>query len=84
MELKWNKITKKLPKHHELVLAVNKRESIAILIFVDNEEVFRNLMMKNIQVPHEQRNGYSFCSQEIPGHIFENVTHWAYVPKVNV
>ncbi len=83
-KIKWNSVTNKLPKHHELVLAVSRRGTCAVVIFVDNEQIFQGLMMRNIQVPHEQREGYSFCSQELPGNVFENVTHWAYIPKVDL
>jgi hypothetical protein len=83
MKLQWIDVKDAQPKHSELVLARSERNTIAVVIFTDNEEVFKALMMRNIQIPPEERKGFSFCSQEIAGNAFNNVTHWAYIPKVN-
>ena len=79
--LKWIPVDKQLPKHHDVVLTVNNRQACAVTIFVDNEQMFQQLMMQNVQIPIEQRHGYEFCSQEIQGNVLTDVTHWAYIPR---
>jgi hypothetical protein len=72
----WNKVTDKLPVHLDIVLVCTKNLKQAVAVFVNKEIAAYYLQKKGLLIPDDAMKGYAFCSQESPGNILENVTHW--------
>lgn len=85
MSIEWICIKNKLPNHNETIL-VSSLSGFAVCIFLDsiktNKELKSNGFLGNgIDV---KMNPYNFCSQEIKGHVLNNVTHWCYLDKPKI
>ena len=80
--MEWFSVKEKLPKHLEVVLANNISNKFVAAIFIDREMAKKELSNAGFDVPDEFMNDgllYNFCSLEIKGNVFNDITHWGYI-----
>jgi hypothetical protein len=82
---KWISLSQGLPSHGDRVLAISKNYLYSVCVFLEKDKVIQDLKnagIKPSKEPPEHMTAFDFCSQEIPGNVLRNVTHWMILPEL--
>ncbi len=75
----WFSVKDKLPQHKETVLVMSNPDCFVVCVFLKSKEVKEELIEKGIVFDTDDPRLYNFASQEVRGHVLNDVTHWCYI-----